>query len=72
MIREKAFTVTKDLYSTDKIIVDPDDNKFLACALEAKADFIVSGDNHLLEIKHYHGIQIVDAKSFIKKIMPGK
>jgi putative PIN family toxin of toxin-antitoxin system len=68
LIREKALVVTQDIYQTDKIIADPDDNKFLGCALEIKADYIVSGDNHLLSIKHFHGIQIVDAASFIRKI----
>ena len=68
LIREKALVVTADLYQTDKIKTDPSDNKFLACALEVKADYIVSGDNHLLELKHFHGIQIVDAKTFIKKV----
>jgi len=68
LIREKAFVVTADLYQTDKIKADPTDNKFLACALEVKADYIASGDNHLLELKHFHGIQIVDAKIFVKKI----
>ena len=60
--------VTQDLYQTDKILSDPDDNKFLGCALEIKADYIVSGDNHLLSLKHFHGIQIVDAASFIRTI----
>jgi len=68
LIREKAFVVTADLYQTDKIKTDPSDNKFLACALEVKADYIVSGDNHLLELKHFHGIQIVDAKAFVEKV----
>ena len=48
---------------------DPDDNKFLACALEANACYVVSGDNHLLSLKHFHGIQIVDAYAFTQKIM---
>ena len=68
LIREKAFVVTKDHYKTDRIIDDPTDNKFLACALEIEAGYVVSGDNHLLSIKHFHGIQIVNAASFIKKI----
>ena len=68
LIRERALIVTQDLFQTDKIKKDLSDNKFLACALEAQADYIVSGDNHLLEIKHFHGIQIVDAKTFVKKI----
>lgn len=68
LIRERAFLVTQDLYQTDKIADDPTDNKFLGCALEAKASYVVSGDNHLLSLKHFHGIQIVDAASFLKKI----
>ena len=68
LIREKAVVVTEDLYKTDKIKTDLTDNKFLACALEGKADYIVSGDNHLLELKHFHGVQIIDAKTFVKKV----
>ena len=39
--------------------------QWAAGVLETKADYIVSGDNHLLSLKHYQGIQIVDAKTFI-------
>jgi len=68
LIRERAFIVTRDTYKTDRIKDDPTDNKFLACALEAGADYVVSGDNHLLSLKHFHGIQIVDARTFVEKI----
>lgn len=68
LIRAKATIVTADRYQTDKIIEDPTDNKFLACALEAGARYVVSGDNHLLALKHFHRIQIVDAKTFVEKI----
>jgi len=68
LIREKAFLITGDRYETDKIKSDHTDNKFLACALEADADYVVSGDNHLLSLKHFHGIQIIDAKTFVKKV----
>jgi uncharacterized protein len=68
LIRAKATIVTADRYQTDKIIEDPTDNKFLACALEAGAHYVVSGDNHLLALKHFHRIQIVDAKTFVEKI----
>lgn len=60
--------ITKDLYKTDRITDDPTDNKFLACALEGKADYVVSRDPHLRNIKHFHGIQIVDATTFLSKI----
>jgi uncharacterized protein len=68
LIRERAFVITHDRFKTDRIKKDKSDNKFLACALEAKADFVVSGDKHLLELKHYQGIQIVNAKIFVSKI----
>jgi hypothetical protein len=70
LIFRKAI-VAKDTHHTDRIKDDPTDNKFLAYGLEIKADYIVSGDNHLLSLKHFHGIQIVDAVSFIKKITEG-
>lgn len=60
--------IARDDFQTDRIIEDPTDNKFLACALEVKAHYIVSGDNHLLSLKHFHRTQVVDAKAFIKKV----
>ena len=60
--------VTKDIYKTDRIADDPSENKFLACALEGKADFIVSRDRHLRNLKQFHGIQIIDASTFVKKV----
>jgi putative PIN family toxin of toxin-antitoxin system len=67
LIFRKAI-ISDDIYHTDKIVDDPTDNKFLACALEKKADYIVSRDPHLRNLKHYHGIQIVDATTFIEKV----
>ena len=67
LIFRKAI-ISKDIYQTDKIADDPTDNKFLACALEKKVDYIVSRDPHLRNLKHYHGIQIVDVSTFIEKV----
>lgn len=58
--------LTEDSYEIQKVKKDPEDNKFIACAIEGEADYIVSGDGHLLSLKHYKGIQIVDANSFLK------
>lgn len=44
---------------------DPTDDKFLTCALEANADFIVSGDTHLLKLKSFHNIPIVTPRQFL-------
>lgn len=49
------------------IKVDPADDKFLACALTAKADFIVSGDKHLLKLKFFQNIPILSPKEFLKQ-----
>jgi hypothetical protein len=58
--------LTEDRYVVSKIKKDPEDNKFIACALEGEADYIISGDDHLLRLKHYEGIQILDARDFLK------
>ncbi|MBL7081300.1 MAG: putative toxin-antitoxin system toxin component, PIN family [Candidatus Omnitrophica bacterium] len=63
---EKRAIVLSDLIELDVIKDDPDDNKILACALEAKAQYIVSGDSHLLNLRQYKGIVIVTAREFLK------
>jgi hypothetical protein len=45
---------------------DPSDNHVLACAKEASAQFIVSGDRHLLRLRHYENIKILTASSFLE------
>lgn len=43
---------------------DPDDDKFLACALAGKARMIVSGDQHLIRVSGYRGIKIMKPREF--------
>ena len=45
---------------------DIKDDKFLSCAVEAKADYIVTGDEDLLDLKEYEGIKIVTPRQFLK------
>lgn len=47
---------------------DPSDNKILECALEAKVSFVISGDEHLLEIGEYKEIKIISPKEFLSQI----
>ncbi len=47
---------------------DPDDNKFIECALSSMSGFIVSGDRHLLRLEHYEGIKILRAAEFLSII----
>jgi uncharacterized protein len=37
----------------------------LACALDGNADYIVSGDSHLTDLREYRGIQIVRPAAFV-------
>lgn len=53
-----------------EICRDPDDDKFLGCAKDACAFYIVSGDKDLLVLEHYEDIQIVTAKVFCEKYLP--
>lgn len=45
---------------------DPEDNKFLECAVKGNAKYIVSGDKHLLSLKQFKNIQIIEPKKFIE------
>ena len=48
---------------------DNDDDKFIHCALSAKALYIVSGDQDLLVLKKVKGIEIITAKSFLERFL---
>ena len=53
---------------TPKLLIveeDPDDNKFIECAVALKASFIISGDKALTAIQDYMGIKIVNPKNFL-------
>lgn len=45
---------------------DKDDDMYLECALAANADYIVSGDKHLRELKEYKNIKIVNAGEYLE------
>lgn len=46
---------------------DPQDNRILECAVEAKADYIITGDQHLLKLKKYKKIRIINSTQFLEK-----
>lgn len=47
---------------------DPDDDKFLSCAVDGKCLYIVSGDNDLLSIGSYEGIEILTVADFLNRL----
>jgi len=46
---------------------DPDDDKFIECAVALKAHVVISGDREVLAIKEYMGIRIVTPQQFLEK-----
>jgi len=52
--------------SNIKVCRDPDDDKFINCALSIGAAYIVSGDNDLLSVKSIESINILTPSEFSK------
>lgn len=48
---------------------DPDDDKFIGCALDARAVYIVSGDKDLLDMGSYGGVEMVTAAEFCERYL---
>lgn len=54
------------------IPVDPKDEMLLSCAMEAGAEFVVSGDKHLLDLYEYEGIPILQVRQFVERLAKEK
>ena len=66
--REKIPSMSKLVHPKEKLKVvkdDPDDDKIVEAAVEGKADYIITYDNHLLKLKEFRGIKIVAPKEFL-------
>ena len=48
------------------VAADPDDNKYIEAAVEGLAQFVVTGDKHLLSLKSYENIRIVTPRVFVE------
>ncbi len=57
--------IVKPKKKLDVMKEDPDDNLVLETAVEGKANYIISGDEHLLKLKEFRGIKIVSPKEFL-------
>ena len=56
---EKRYEIIKD---------DPKDNKFIECAVSASANYIISGDEHLLNLKEFNNIKIISPADFVNLV----
>jgi len=64
--RPMAALLTAGTTPVEAIPEDPTDEKFLACALEGEADYVVTGDEHLLRLGVWHGITIITPAAFVQ------
>ena len=53
----------------ESVSTDPDDDKFLACALVGDSTTIVSGDSDLLSVSGYCGIRVLTPKAFVSEYL---
>jgi hypothetical protein len=68
LLKKEAVIVPGSATVKGVIPRDPEGDKFLACAVDAGADFIVSGDRHLLDLGEHRGIPIITVQEFMKKL----
>ena len=70
---ELVSTIGENVVPSSQITVikaDPTDNKILSCALEAQADYIVTGDKkHILPLKKFKGIPILSPRDFLSQVL---
>lgn len=62
------FEIVEITSEVSGVCKDPDDDKFIACALSASADFIVSGDKDLCDVVTHKSIKIIRASHLMKMI----
>jgi hypothetical protein len=53
---------TRELHVVEE---DPDDDKFIECAVALKAAFVISGDKNLTAVQEYMGIKMVTPREFL-------
>lgn len=69
----ELLTAKAELISTKRFPVyiceDPDDDKFLSCAIASRTKLIISGDKHLLNVSGYQGIKVIRPRQFIDEYL---
>lgn len=54
--------------SIHAVEADPSDNQLIEAAVAGQADYIVSGDKHLLELKEFQGVAIIMPRAFLEQL----
>jgi predicted nucleic acid-binding protein len=53
----------------ETVCEDPDDDKFLACALASASTVVISGDKHLLKVSGYRNLEVLNPRDFVNKYL---
>lgn len=64
IVAESASVMLHKISPVPNICRDPNDDMIIACAIDAKADYIVTGDEDLLILKEYKNIVIMNPRNF--------
>lgn len=67
---ERASELVSALPILSVIEDDPDDDRVLECAVAGRADYIVTGDRHLLKLGSYEQIPILTVREFMDRLSP--
>jgi len=68
LLEQEALLVPGDAEVAGAVPEDPSDEIVLACALDAQADLIVSGDRHLLDLGEFQDIPILTVRDFLERL----
>lgn len=62
------FSAMEIIQATSKVDIcrDPDDNKFISCAIDGHCYYVVSGDKDLLSLEQFSNIKIVTVAEFLE------
>jgi uncharacterized protein len=63
--------VVADRALNEPVSRDPDDDKFISCAVEAGARVVVSGDQDLLEVGDWQGVAVMSPRGFVDQYLSG-
>jgi putative PIN family toxin of toxin-antitoxin system len=64
ILAEAVSSIIQPDQAVSGICQDPDDDNILSCSMAANADYLVTGDSHLLALKKFQGTQIITPRDF--------
>ncbi|MFH1741050.1 MAG: putative toxin-antitoxin system toxin component, PIN family [bacterium] len=64
VLAEAVFTIVNPSQTVSGICRDPDDDNLLSCIIAAGADYLVTGDSVLLQMREFRGTQMITPRGF--------